>query len=50
MSPTRVEEEAMLNSFAKDWKCWSMTERVVAELVGLAWICSLVVQVLPYIH
>ncbi len=39
----------MLNSFAKDWKRWSTTERVAAELVGVAWIGGLVGQVLLYI-
>jgi len=39
----------MLNSFAKDWKHWSTTERVVAELVGLAWIGALVGQVLLHL-
>jgi len=31
-----------LNSFAKDWKHWSTTERVAAELFGATWICGLV--------
>ena len=46
---TYSEGAAMLNSFAKDWKHWSTTERVAAELFGVAWIGGLLSQILLYL-